>query len=86
MSRQRDPNRQLRGKLNLTIHPEIRVYAEKLAAKRRRSISQLLEDLVEAEWLKVQAPPQAPQPPQQVLQPQYYVPQQPYYPPQPIQH
>ena len=43
---------QLRKKLNLTIHPDIRTYAEALAKKRRRSISQLFEDLVEAEWVQ----------------------------------
>ena len=49
MPRIADPNRKLRGKLNLTIHPEIRDFAEQLAFKRRRSVSQLFEDLVEAE-------------------------------------
>ena len=43
---------QMRKKLNLTIHPDIRTYAEALAKKRRRSISQLFEDLVEAEWIR----------------------------------
>ncbi|MEI6338806.1 MAG: hypothetical protein WCQ57_09525, partial [Verrucomicrobiota bacterium] len=43
---------QMRKKLNLTIHPDIRTYAEALAKKRRRSISQLFEDLVEAEWVQ----------------------------------
>jgi hypothetical protein len=48
----------LRGKLNLTIHPEIRGYADELAVKRRRSISQLVEDLIEAEWVRQhQQPP-----------------------------
>jgi hypothetical protein len=64
----------LRGKLNLTIHPEIREFAEQLATKRRRSISQLFEDLIEAEWMRKQGgaplPSQAPateQPAQPVL-------------------
>ena len=77
MPRKVNPNRQLRGKLNLTIHPEIRAFAEQIALKRRRSISQLVEDLVEAEWLRLQNPPQ---------QPQYYAPQPHYYPPAPAQH
>jgi hypothetical protein len=75
MPRIADPNRKLRGKLNLTIHPEIREFAEKLAFKRRRSVSQLFEDLVEAEWLRyqtaVQAPQSAPMAPQ-YAQPSYY--------------
>jgi thymidylate synthase ThyX len=40
----------MRQRLNLTIHPEIRAYAEAMAEKRRRSISQIFEELVEAEW------------------------------------
>lgn len=55
MPRIADPNRKLRGKLNLTIHPEIRDFAEQLALKRRRSVSQLFEDLVESEWFRYQA-------------------------------
>lgn len=39
-----------RGKLNLTMHPEVREWADIIAFRRRRSISQLFEDLVEAEW------------------------------------
>jgi hypothetical protein len=71
--------------MNLTIHPEIRTFADELALKRRRSISQLFEDLIEAEWMRQQAmPAPAPQPPipqPMVAQPVY--PQQPYfYPPQ----
>jgi predicted outer membrane protein len=46
-------NRPLRGKLNLTIHPEVREFAEKMAADRRRSVSHLFEDLVEAEYYRV---------------------------------
>ncbi len=53
----------LRGKLNLTIHPEIREFAQHLALRRRRSISQLFEDLVEAEWIRRQA-----------IQPSYFAP------------
>jgi hypothetical protein len=86
MPRKADPNRQLRGKMNLTIHPEIRAFADELALKRRRSISQLFEDLVEAEWARVQAghaptPSPAILPAPQVAQAAY--PQVPYYyPPQ----
>jgi hypothetical protein len=82
MNSKKNPNRQLREKLNLTIHPEIRGYADALAARRRRSVSQIFEDLVEAEWLRQQAMAQ----PQQVA-PQYIAqPQQPCCPPQyPVQ-
>jgi hypothetical protein len=58
---------QLRVKMNLTIHPEIREWAEVL--KRRRSVSQLLEDLVEAEWLRQQAAALTAQPQVPVQQP-----------------
>lgn len=51
----------LRGKLNLTMHPEVREWADIIAFKRRRSISQLFEDLVEAEWNR-QNQPQVPSP------------------------
>ncbi|MEI8284439.1 MAG: hypothetical protein WCG52_05550 [bacterium] len=57
------PEKSLRGKLNLTIHPEIREFAQHLATRRRRSISQLFEDLVEAEWMRRQA-----------VQPSYFAP------------
>ncbi len=43
----------MRGKLNLTIHPEIKDFAMVLANARRHTISQLFEDLVEAEWNRV---------------------------------
>jgi hypothetical protein len=75
-----NPDRKLRGKLNLTIHPEIRDYAEKLSQKRRRSVSQLFEDLVEAEWMKLNAPAQQPAP-MPIAQP---MPTQQYYAPQPF--
>jgi hypothetical protein len=72
----------MRGKLNLTIHPEIREWAE--ALKRRRSISLLFEDLVEAEWKIQQSAAQNPlQPaPAPVPQPQpapYFHQPSPYY-------
>jgi hypothetical protein len=43
----------VRGKLNLTIHPEIKEFAVALANARRDTVSQLFEDLVEAEWNRV---------------------------------
>jgi hypothetical protein len=68
----------LRGKMNLTIHPEIRAYADELAAKRRRSISQLFEDLIEAEWIRLHQPPpvsyQHPYPPAYQHPNPYYAP------------
>lgn len=42
-----------RSKLNLTIHPEIKEFAVEIANKRRRSVAQLFEDLVETEWNRV---------------------------------
>jgi hypothetical protein len=81
MPRKADPNRKLRGKMNLTIHPEIRTFADELAFKRRRSISQLFEDLIEAEWMRVQGgQPPTPSP---VHMPQPVYPQQTYYMPTP---
>ena len=62
--------RPLRGKLNLTIHPDIRAYADELAIKRLRSVSQLFEDLIEAEWHRRQGAA-APQQYQQI-QPQSF--------------
>jgi len=90
MPRKADPNRKLREKMNLTIHPEIRDFADQLAFKRRRSVSQLFEDLVEAEWHRMQAAmAQTPPPPQPAVQappPVYAQPPYPqtayYYPPQ----
>ena len=81
MPRKANPDRQLRGKLNLTIHPEIRSFVEQIALKRRRSVSQIVEDLVEAEWIRLQAPAQQPQ----CCAPQP-APQPPYYPPAPVQY
>ncbi|MFM8365371.1 MAG: hypothetical protein ACKOAS_09500 [Verrucomicrobiota bacterium] len=43
----------MRGKLNLTIHPEIKEFAVALANARRDTVSQLFEDLVEAEWNRI---------------------------------
>ena len=47
------PRKPQRGKLNLTIHPEIKDFALVLANARRHTISQLFEDLVEAEWNRI---------------------------------
>jgi len=71
MPRKPDPNRKLRLKLNLTIHPEIRAFADELSLKRRRSISQLFEDLIEDEWKRASAAPPVPPytPPQQYYSP-----------------
>lgn len=61
-----------REKMNLTIHPEIRAFAEEMANRNRMSISLLVEDLVEDEWNRVQnnpghtyrpLPPEYPVPP-----------------------
>jgi predicted HicB family RNase H-like nuclease len=43
----------VRGKLNLTIHPEIKEFAVALANARRDTVSQLFEDLVEVEWNRI---------------------------------
>jgi hypothetical protein len=78
---------QIRVKINLTIHPEIREWAETL--KRRRSISLLFEDLVEAEWNSQQAAAQnPPQPatapvPQPQPAPYFHHPSPYYYAPAP---
>ena len=85
----RPTGRPLRGKLNLTIHPEIRVFADELANKRRRSVSQLFEDLIEAEWKRLQSPAKAqlqyqPTPPQSYQPaPSYAQPVQPTWSQQP---
>ncbi len=70
--------------MNLTIHPEIREWAQVLM--RRRSMSQLFEDLVEAEWNRQQAaaqnPPQHASVPAPMPQPQqvpYFHQASPYY-------
>ena len=82
MPRRRKPEEQLRVKLNLTIHPDVRAWADEITLKRRRSISQLFEDLVEAAYLQMKNPeaPQQPAVPQQTAPPQgYFYPPQPYY-------
>lgn len=60
--RTKKPENALRGKLNLTMHPEVREWADIIAFKRRRSISQLFEDLVEAEWHRQKQPQPSPAP------------------------
>jgi hypothetical protein len=89
MPRKKKPADQRRIKLNLTIHPEIREWADSISGRRRRSISHVFEELVEAEWQRFQALGHVAQPgvpPQSI--PQAPIPampqQQPYfYPPQP---
>jgi hypothetical protein len=86
MGRKPIPPELRRVKINLTIHPEIRAWADAISSKRRRSVSQLLEDLVEAEWLRQQATTQNPPPPAPVPQPSatpFYPPPYPYYYAQP---
>jgi len=89
MPRKKKPADQRRIKLNLTIHPEIREWADSISGRRRRSISQIFEELVEAEWQRFQALGQVAQsgvPPQSIPQaPIPAMPQQPpyFYPPQP---
>ena len=82
---------QLRVKVNLTIHPEIREWANAISLRRRRSISQIFEELVESEWQRfqgaAQAMPVAPSlPPQQQVYfyppPGYYIAQQQQHPQQ----
>ena len=73
----------LRGKLNLTMHPEVREWADLIAFKRRRSLSQLFEDLVEAEW-KRQNQPQPPAVPAQPATPVQPVAPAQYSQPMPI--
>jgi hypothetical protein len=41
-----------KGKLNLTISPSHRALAEKIAALKRRSLSNLFEILIEEEWAR----------------------------------
>lgn len=69
--------------MNLTIHPEIREWAQVLM--RRRSMSQLFEDLVEAEWNRYQTasqnPPQSLQPVPQQPAPYFHQPSPYYYAP-----
>jgi hypothetical protein len=76
--RRRKPENALRGKLNLTMHPEVRQWADEIALKRRRSISQLFEDLVEAEWQRQNQPQTPPAPPAPAPTPVTYAQPQPY--------
>ena len=77
MARQKKPIEQRRVKINLTIHPDIRAWADEVSLKRRRSVSQLFEDLVELEWMRQHAAP-APSPAQPSPQQQAYYQPQPY--------
>jgi hypothetical protein len=74
------PPEHRRGKLNLTVHPDILEWANTIGSKRRRSISQLFEELVEAEWLRQQAA--IPNPPMHAQMPQPPAPHY-FYPPPP---
>jgi hypothetical protein len=77
MPRKKKPEDQRRVKLNLTIHPEIREWADSISGRRRRSISHVFEELIEAEWHRFQALGHVTQPgvpPQQ--HPYYYPPPQ----------
>ena len=76
MGRRKKPVEQRRVKLNMTIHPDIRAWADEISLKRRRSVSQLFEDLVELEWMRQN---HASAPSLVQLSPQ----QQAYYQPQP---
>jgi hypothetical protein len=51
--RKRAPKRELKQKLSLTVSPEMRIKAKKLARKQHRSISSLFEYLVSMEDLKL---------------------------------
>jgi hypothetical protein len=77
MARQKKPVEQRRVKINLTIHPDLREWADEISVKRRRSISQLFEDLVEMEWHR-QHPAAAPSPAQPSPQQQVCYQPQPY--------
>ncbi len=75
----KNPRKPMRTKVNLTIHPEIKEFAVDIANKRRRSVSQLFEDLVETEWNRVNGiQPSYPQPVYTPLQ-QLYQPAPSYY-------
>ena len=77
MPRKKKPADQRRVKINLTIHPEIREWADSISGRRRRSISHVFEELIEAEWHRFQALGHVTQPgvpPQQ--HPYYYPPPQ----------
>jgi hypothetical protein len=76
MPRKKKPEDQRHVKLNLTIHPEIREWADSISGRRRRSISHVFEELVEAEWHRFQALGHVTQPrvPPQQQQPYFYPP------------
>lgn len=75
----KNPRKPQRAKMNLTIHPEIKEFATELANKRRRSLSQLFEDLVENEWNRANGiQPTYPHPSYTPLQ-QLYQPAPSYY-------
>ena len=45
-----------KARLNLTVIPDFKRKANKLARERRRSISALFEDLIEEEWQRAGKP------------------------------
>ena len=55
MPRNKKPEDQRRVILTLTIHPEIREWADSINGRRRRSIPHVFEELIEAEWQRFQA-------------------------------
>jgi hypothetical protein len=62
MPRKKKPEDQRRVNLTLTIHPEIREWADSINGRRRRSIPHVFEELIEAEWQRFQARGQTVQP------------------------
>ncbi len=70
----------IRGKLNLTVHPEIKQYAVALANARRDTVSQLFEDLVEAEWNRLNGIVSVYPPPRKYILSQVPPAPQPVYP------
>ena len=79
MPRNKKPADQRRVKINLTIHPEIREWADSISGRRRRSISHVFEELVEAEWQRFQALGHVAQPGVPSQQQPYFYPPQPQY-------
>lgn len=71
----------VRGKLNLTIHPEIKEFAMALAHARRDTVSQLFENLVEVEWNRVNGIVSNYPPPKTYILPRPAVPSSPLHPP-----
>jgi hypothetical protein len=47
--------RTLKQKLSLTISPEMRIRAKQIAKREHRSVSSLVEHLIDGEWRKLKA-------------------------------